>query len=192
MTAYDLVEWKCHLEGEILTGGNRQVTSKCPRVEIDECLGWNMTRGAGWRRARQQKAGQSLETELELSCGPKSVCMQSFNNVNPSCILIQIELDQLGRENWGESVRECESVMLHSEPKERQKNARKKETKSFCWYDQWPWDPWKQFEHFTKNFIDQAAWLSLFICPPMHVDNAVKIYWRQEFNFVVMVASCPK
>ena len=130
MTAYDLVEWKCHLEGEILTGGNRQVTSKCPRVEIDECLGWNMTRGAGWRRARQQKAGQSLESELELSCGAKSVCMQSFNNVNPSCILIQIELDQLGRENWGESVRECESVMLHSEPKERQKNARKKEKKN--------------------------------------------------------------
>ena len=39
MTAYDLVEWKCHVESEILTGGNRQVTSKCPPVEIDECLG---------------------------------------------------------------------------------------------------------------------------------------------------------
>ena len=45
---------------------------------------------------RQQKAKQSWETEFELSSGPKSVCMRSFDNVNSSCILIQIEVYQAG------------------------------------------------------------------------------------------------
>ena len=110
MTAYDLVEWKCHVESEILTGGNRQVTSKCPPVEIDECLGWNMTRG---RRVtpRQQKAEQSWETEFELSSDSKSVCMRSFNNVNSSCILIQIEVYQAGK---GELRKKRPGVSSHN------------------------------------------------------------------------------
>ena len=60
---------------------------------------------------RQQKAKQSLETEL--SSGPKSVCMRSFNNVNSSCILIQIEVYQAGK---GELRKKRHGVSSHSWP----------------------------------------------------------------------------
>ena len=60
---------------------------------------------------RQQKAKQSLETEL--SSGPKSVCMRSFNNVNSSCILIQIEVYQAGK---GELRKKRHGVNSHSRP----------------------------------------------------------------------------
>ena len=63
--------------------------------------------------ARQQKAKQSWETEFELSSGPKSVCMRSFNNVNSSCILIQIEVYQAGK---GELRKKRHGVSSHSRP----------------------------------------------------------------------------
>ena len=72
---------------------------------------------------RQQKAEQSWETEFELSSDSKSVCMRSFNNVNSSCILIQIEVYQAGK---GELRKKRPGVTSHSRPskaKQKRKNT---------------------------------------------------------------------
>ena len=65
-----------------------------------------MSSGGNWRMSpmkydeRQPRDAQTTEGETELGNWiwtlqrPKSVCMRSFNNVNSSCILIQIEVYQ--------------------------------------------------------------------------------------------------
>ena len=74
-----------------------------PPVEIDECLGWNMTNGGGRVTTPRQ---QSWETEFELSSGlwqSLFVCGVSTMSIH-LVFWFKLKSIKRGRENWGKSV----------------------------------------------------------------------------------------